>query len=399
MVEILKQVSLQFPAGWKLMKLKDIVKWVKGKKPKILSDEEKEGMLPYLTAENIRTKKFNLWTKDDRSLVKTQKNEIILIWDGSHCGECFIGIEGVLASTMVKLVVDNKILDTKYLYYFLTTQYEKLNLNIRGIAIPHLDKRIVENILIPLPPLEEQKRIVAKLDEIFSRIEKARKLREEALKEAEQIMQSALNEIFSKLKTKEKTLKWIKLGEVCKVIRGASPRPKGDPKYFGGNIPWIKISDVTKDEGKFLKKTTETLTNEGKKKSVFLKRGSLIVTNSATIGLPKILDIDGCIHDGFLAFLNLSKNLERDFLYWYFHYIRWHLDLIAPKGTQKNLNTTIAKNIKIPLLSLDEQKRTVEYLDKLQEKVILLKKHQEETQKEIEMLTSSVLNKAFRGML
>jgi type I restriction enzyme S subunit len=81
----------------------------------------------------------------------------------------------------------------------------------------------------------------------------------------------------------------VKLGDVLQVIRGASPRPKGDPRYFGGDIPWIKISDITKEKGKYISTTKDYVTEEGAQKSRYLKAGTLILSNSGTVCVPKIL--------------------------------------------------------------------------------------------------------------
>ncbi|MGL6344924.1 MAG: restriction endonuclease subunit S, partial [Waterburya sp.] len=160
--------------------------------------------------------------------------------------------------------------------------------------------------------------------------------------------------IFRKLE--ELNFPQTKVGNICSVCRGGSPRPKGDPKYFGGSIPWIMISDVSKSKGRYIYSTYETVTEEGAKKSRLLNKGTLIVTNSATIGLPKILGIDGCIHDGFLAFLDLSSDIERDFLYCFFIKIRSYLETNAPQGTQKNINTNIVKSLEIPIPPIELQK-------------------------------------------
>jgi type I restriction enzyme S subunit len=159
-----------------------------------------------------------------------------------------------------------------------------------------------------------------------------------------------------------------RLGDLCDVIRGSSPRPKGDPRYFGGNIPWVLISDVTKTPGRFLTKTAETVTDAGKERSRYVEPGQLIVTNSATIGLPIFMGIGGCIHDGFLTFPKVDKRLTLDWLYWYFLFSRKRLARLAPEGTQKNLNIEIVQNITIPLPDLSEQRRIagrLEYADRL----------------------------------
>ncbi len=160
---------------------------------------------------------------------------------------------------------------------------------------------------------------------------------------------------------------WTKLGEITEVIRGASPRPKGDPKYFGGNIPWIMISDISKERGKYISKTKDTVTEEGARKSRYLNAGTLILSNSGTVCVPKILAVNGCIHDGFVAFPNISNEIIHIlYLYYYFEYIRPQVIQENKQGvTQINLNTSIVKDLLIPFPPLPEQRRIVARIEEL----------------------------------
>lgn len=158
-------------------------------------------------------------------------------------------------------------------------------------------------------------------------------------------------------------MKTVKLGDIANVVRGASPRPMGDPRFFGGNIPWVKISDVTASDGRTLRKTKEGVTQEGQEKSRLVKKGELIVSNSGSIGKPVFMGIDGCIHDGFLTFLNISPKVEKIWIYWFFIWHKEKIHSLANLGTQMNLNTTIVKNIQIPLPQQETQKKIVAILD------------------------------------
>ena len=166
--------------------------------------------------------------------------------------------------------------------------------------------------------------------------------------------------------SQEIPIEYVKLGDVTEVIRGASPRPKGNPKYFGGNIPWIMIADVTRAKGKYITSTRDTVTEEGAKKSRYLKKGTLILSNSGTVCVPKILGFDGCIHDGFVAFPEINSDFDKEFLYHYFNYIRPRMINENRQGiTQVNLNTTIVKNIDVPVFELEQQKRIVAKIEEL----------------------------------
>ena len=103
------------------------------------------------------------------------------------------------------------------------------------------------------------------------------------------------------------------IGAVCEVRRGASPRPIQEFISPIG-IPWVKISDATATCSPFLMNTKEFIKEEGLRNTVYLKKGSLILSNSATPGLPKFLELDACIHDGWLHFPSINV-VTQNYLY------------------------------------------------------------------------------------
>jgi type I restriction enzyme S subunit len=155
-----------------------------------------------------------------------------------------------------------------------------------------------------------------------------------------------------------------KLGKLATIVRGSSPRPMGDPRYFGGKIPWVKISDLSASDGRTLFSTKEGVTQEGMKKSRLVRKGDLIVSNSGSVGKPIFMGVDGCIHDGFLTFLDISNSIIKEWIYWYFVWYKDRIQSKANTGTQLNLNTTIVKNLDIPLPPLETQKKIAAILDK-----------------------------------
>lgn len=190
------------------------------------------------------------------------------------------------------------------------------------------------------------------------------------------------------------------LGEITEIIRGASPRPKGDPRYFGGNIPWIMTSDISKEKGKYIAKTKDTVTEEGAAKSRYLKSGTLILSNSGTVCVPKILAVDGCIHDGFVAFPDLTINLDMFYLYHYFDHIRQKMIQENQQGiTQVNLNTTIIKNVNFPLPPLPEQHRIVLKIEELFTDLDAGVQELEKAKVRVKNYRQAVLKAAFEGKL
>lgn len=137
------------------------------------------------------------------------------------------------------------------------------------------------------------------------------------------------------------TWKYGVLGDFVEIKRGGSPRPIQNFLSDSG-LHWLKISDATGISSPFISEIKEYIIEEGLKKTVFLKAGSLVLSNSATPGLPKILDIDTCIHDGWLYFP--SSKFSNEYLYLYFKHIRNNLVALGNGSVFTNLKTDILKN-------------------------------------------------------
>lgn len=131
------------------------------------------------------------------------------------------------------------------------------------------------------------------------------------------------------------------LGDFVEIKRGGSPRPIQNYLSDSG-LHWLKISDATCITSPFINEIKEYIIEDGLKKTVFLKAGALVLSNSATPGLPKILDIDTCIHDGWLYFP--TSKLSNEYLYLYFKYIRENLVALGNGSVFTNLKTDILKN-------------------------------------------------------
>ena len=157
--------------------------------------------------------------------------------------------------------------------------------------------------------------------------------------------------------------KEFKIGDIVSVRRGSSPRPIKNFICSNG-IPWVKIADATSINSRFIDSTKEFIKLEGVKNSVIVNPGDLIVSNSATPGLPKFMNIKACVHDGWLIFDNYNGILK-EYLYYYFVFIRKNLVNQANGTIFKNLKTDIVKNFVINLPNLHTQKRIVKILSNI----------------------------------
>lgn len=152
------------------------------------------------------------------------------------------------------------------------------------------------------------------------------------------------------------------LGNHCVVVRGSSPRPKGDPRYYGPGVPRLLVADLTRD-GKQVSALLDSLTKEGAKKSRPMSKGDIVIAVSGNPGLPAIINHDLCIHDGFVGLRSLSDEYVSNYVYWFLKYFHEQIKGQAVGAIFKNLTTDQIKNIEIPLPPLSEQKRIAGILD------------------------------------
>lgn len=160
---------------------------------------------------------------------------------------------------------------------------------------------------------------------------------------------------------------WVKLGTVCTIARGGSPRPiKEYITTAEDGINWIKIGDTEKNS-KYIYSTAEKIKPSGVLKSRMVYAGDFLLTNSMSFGRPYILKVDGCIHDGWLVISQKKEVFDQDYLYWMLS-SRYAYAQFCDKvsgGVVKNLNSDKVANSVFPLPPLAEQKRIVAKIEEL----------------------------------
>lgn len=288
----------------------------------------------------------------------------------------------------------------EYLYYFIKSDaYQKQIENKWTYGTQqNIGMRTLEKLLICFPSIIQQKLIADYLDAKCSKINEIIEKQQAIIEKLKEYKLSVIIETVTKglnpnVEMKDSGVEWIgqmptswdctTVGRIAMVVRGASPRPAGDPLYFNGNdVPWITVAEVTKGDGKYIDGTETYLTFEGAKQSRIVEEGTLLLSNSgATLGVPKITRIRGCINDGSVAFYNLSINQE--FLLYLFKGRTFELRKQMQGYGQPNLNTTIVKGIEVTLPTELEQKLIVDFLD---QKCTAIEKTIEDREKAIDKL-------------
>jgi type I restriction enzyme S subunit len=261
---------------------------------------------------------------------------------------------------------------------------------IKDESYPSIGLPQIGALEIPLPPFEEQKRIAAILDQADA----LRRLRARALDRLNGLGQAIFHEMFGDTSNRDASQNTEALGNLCELVRGSSPRPQGDPRYFGGPVPRLMIADITRD-GEVVTPRIDSLTIEGATKSRAMKAGEVVMAVSGAVGLPAILAIDACIHDGFVGFRSLDPRLTPQFLYRFLVVERVSNQARGTGAIWSNLTTDQVKRFQIPLPPMEQQN---EYLWKLTH-IREIETTFEAAATEAEALFTSLQHRAFRGEL
>jgi type I restriction enzyme, S subunit len=267
-----------------------------------------------------------------------------------------------------------------------------------GTANVSLKIQDIADVEIPLPPLEEQQRIVARIEELAARIEEARGLRREALEEVNGLLAIVL-------KDKRESMLYgnypkAKLGDVTNVSAGGTPT-REVATYWNGNLPWIKTGELLDGD---IYRAEEYISDDGLNNSsakLFPPETILIALygQGQTRGRTGRLMITAATNQACCAILPSFSHLEPRFTQYWLRSLYSEMRESSHGGAQPNWNGQMIKNIEIALLPLPEQRRIVTYLDDLQARVDVLKQLQAETRAELDSLLPSILDKAFKGEL
>jgi type I restriction enzyme S subunit len=198
------------------------------------------------------------------------------------------------------------------------------------------------------------------------------------------------------LRFKEFEGKWqiLKLMEVAKIARGKfTPRPRNNPIYYNGDIPFIQTSDVVNANGK-IEVYTQTLNEKGLAVSKLFPAGTILITIAANIGHVGVLQIDMACPDSLIG-ITPNDETHNYFLNYYLATHQKKMDYLAPEGAQKNINIDFLNPYKVPSTSLPEQQKIASFLAAVDEKIQQLTKKKEL----LEDYKKGVMQQLFSGQL
>jgi type I restriction enzyme S subunit len=332
---------------------------------------------------------------------------------------------------------------SEWLYYWLKTiDFKNLT---HATTLPSLQLSSVQAIDTPLPPLPEQHRIVAKIEEIFTRldtgVEALRKIKaqlkryrqallkhafegkltiewrqahQHELESASILLERIKQERLKTTKAKYRELPtldtsalpelpecwvWAPLPALGELNRGKSKhRPRDEKSLFGGQYPFIQTGDV-RNSGGLIKEYRQTYSEFGLQQSRLWPVNTLCITIAANIAETALLAIPACFPDSIVGFIAYGAICDVKYVYFFLRTVKDQLESYAPATAQKNINIDILRNVAVPIPSLLEQGQIVAEIERRFSVAAEIEKIVDRSFQQAERLRKSILRRAFEGKL
>ncbi|WP_269323574.1 restriction endonuclease subunit S [Lactobacillus delbrueckii] len=263
-----------------------------------------------------------------------------------------------------------------------------------GSTFTEVSGKQMKKMSLHIPNINEQ----AKIGNMLKILDQTITLHEEKKRQLERLKSALLQKMFADksgypvVRFKEFCDEWqgTKLRKISKIVRGASPRPISDPKWFDNdsNVGWLRISDVTSQDGR-IHHLKQHISKQGQAKTRVISEPHLLLSIAATVGKPLINYVKIGVHDGFLIFIEPQFDLE--FMFQWLEMFRPQWSKYGQPGSQINLNSDLVKNQIIYLPSREEQNQIGIFLNQIDS---LINLHQQKINN-INSVKKSLLQKMF----
>ena len=338
------------------------------------------------------------------------KPSILLPRKGSLNNIQYCDVPFWTVDTLYYTEVNEKLACPYYLYSYLCL----LDLSglDTGTGVPSMTFDSYYNIKVMLPEIEEQKRVASVLQNLDHKIALNRQINDNLEAMAKQLYDYWFvqfdfpNEDGKPYKSSGGTMVWNEklkreipqgwdssmLQSICTIKRGASPRPIDDfmdESHKG--MPWVKISDATNSNSPFMTTIKEHIILDGVPKSVKVIPSTLVVSNSATPGIPKFIQIEACVHDGWLVLTDYQE-IYKYYLYYVIKMIRHNLLHIASGSIFKNLKTDYLKEFICITPSTEILSKYHNLVKPIMQEILLLQRDTEVLTKQRDELLPLLMN-------
>ena len=277
-----------------------------------------------------------------------------------------------------------------------------------GTTVASVETKLLERLPLPLAPLNEQRRIAAKLDTTLATVDACR----QRLDGLAAILKRFRQAVLAAATSGELTREWREergdfshwqekgLAELGEFGRGRSRhRPRNDPRLYGGDYPFIQTGDIANAKGDWLAAHSQTYSNFGLAQSRIWPSSTLCITIAANIADTALLEYPACFPDSVVGFVADRAQVEPLFAKWMIDSVADKLESFAPATAQKNINLAILDQIVFSVPPLQEQTEIISRAQHLFTLADQLEARLTAARKVVDRLTPALLAKAFRGEL
>jgi len=343
---------------------------------------------------NWKTVPFCAVLPNDEEKYKLKDGDLLISRAGSVGASVVIKKppRAVFASYIIRFRPKDE-LDSSYAGFFLRSNifFRQLGGKTSGTTLPGINATNLSNVKIPVPPLPTQRKIASILD----RCESARAKRKEANRLTDEFLKSVFLDMFGDPVRNSKGWDAEKIKNVCSAESGGTPSTTQKEYWENGDIPWLG-STCCKDD--FVRETTAYITKEGLENSsakVFKKKTVLVALVGATIGKTGFLTFDSTTNQNIVGLYPLKRSrIVPEYLFFTVQFLYPRFLALSRSGF-KMANLTFVRNLDIPLPPLNLQQKFAGIVQKTEK----LKEKQRESEKELNNLFNSLMQKAFRGEL
>ena len=457
------QGAKELPHGWKHVRLGDIAQTTSGGTPRRDKPQYYGGTIPWVKSGELgdRVVYETSETLSDEGLTSSNakvfpKGTLCIALYGATVGK--LGILGVDAATnqAVCAIFPPEGLDTRYLYRFFEGKRRELIEQGKGGAQSNISQGIIRDTMFPLPPLPEQRRIVAEIEKQFTRLEAGvaalrrvqanlKRYRAAVLKAAGegrlvpteaalarsprstkngppayetgaallarilterrknwqgrgQYKEPAAPEPLADVELPEGWT-WATMPQLGELNRGKSKhRPRDDARLYDGPYPFIQTGDIRRSGGT-IREHTQTYSEFGLQQSRLWPQGTLCITIAANIAETGILKFESCFPDSVVGFTHDGNPVTTRYVEFFIRTAKEKLAQFAPATAQKNINLDVLQKVAVPLPPLAEQTRIVAEVERRLSVVEELESVVSANLQRATRLRQSILQKAFNGEL
>jgi len=355
----------------RLVKVDSIVEFHGGGTPSKSRPQYYTGDIPWVSPKDMKSwyildseEHITQEAVDNSATKLIPKNSILIVNRSGvlkHTLPIAINKVPVTINQDMKALVCSDEVDPEYLARALKGREKQILMSVRATTADNFSVNVLKDFELPLPPLDEQRRIAAILD----KADGIRRKRQAALTLADEFLRSVFLDMFGDPVTNPKGWPTRKFGaeSVGELDRGKSKhRPRNDPALLGGKYPLIQTGEISNSNG-YIADFTHTYSEFGLAQSKLWPKGTLCITIAANIAKTAILLIDACFPDSVVGFTP-NDAVKTEYVQFWLSFLQQIIEKNAPVSAQKNINLEILRELDIPCPSIELQEQFVTQVQK-----------------------------------